>query len=262
MSLEDVTQYLVTAYQDPLFFDFPLFTVFLGITTFLLLATPWTVLAWFDPEWAKPYKTQNKAFNVQDYLGKNLFLICKNTTILLLFLVLSWPIIRLAGIHNGEIPHWSTFVWQLAFFMFLDDFLYYWLHRTMHENKWLLKHVHSVHHHVRNPSAIAGNYFHWAELSLTAGLAMIGPILLESHLYVVYAWYIWRQVEAVDGHTGYDFPWNPMRFVPFYHGPAFHDAHHETFKGNYAGFLPVVDRWFKTQSPLTQKQKIASAKLS
>lgn len=39
---------------------------------------------------------------------------------------------------------------QLVFFVLLDDFLYYWMHRYMHENKWLLRNVHSVHHRIRN----------------------------------------------------------------------------------------------------------------
>ena len=118
----------------------------------------------------------------------------------------------------------------------------------MHENKWLLKNVHSVHHRVRNPSAIAGNYFHWIELFFTASLVLIGPVLLSSHIEVVYVWIILRQWQAVDGHTGYQFAWNPMAWLPFYHGAKFHDLHHETYKGNYAGFFPIWDRWFGTES--------------
>ena len=250
----DIIDTIIGWYQEPLFIQFPVITFAIGIGVFVLLAAPWTVLAWLDPEWAKPYRVQNKDFEVSTFLGKNITLIVFNSLLVFTLLVLAWPLARLTGIHAGEVPHWTTFVWQIAFFIVLDDFLYYWMHRTMHENKWLLKNVHSVHHQVRTPYALAGNYFHWVELALTAGIALIGPIMLSSHIYVVYAWFIWRQMEAVDGHLGYSFKWNPMRLVPFYHGPEFHDRHHETYKGNYAGFLPIIDRWLKTQSPATAKR--------
>lgn len=240
--------YLVTSYQDPMFLKFPVFTLLLGIFSFLLMALPWTLLAWFDPDWAKPNKIQNKPFAVQSYLKENLRLIALNSSIVLVLLILVWPLVRLAGIHDGDTPPWYEFIWQLAFFIFLDDFLYYWVHRYMHQNKWLLKKVHSVHHTIRNPSAIAGNYFHWAELAITAGLALIGPLLLSSHIYVVYVWFVLRQWQAVDGHCGYEFNWNPITWLPFYKGGRFHDLHHELYKGNYAGFLPLVDRWFGTES--------------
>ena len=75
---------------------------------------------------------------------------------------------------------------------------------------------------------------------------MVGPIILGSHLYVIYAWIIIRNLEAADGHAGYDFPWNPLRFLPLYDGPVYHDFHHSRFKGNYAGALHYVDRYFGT----------------
>lgn len=74
------------------------------------------------------------------------------------------------------------------FFVLLDDFLYYGMHRYMHENKWLLRNIHSV--------------------------------------------------------------WNPVHLLPVYEGPVYHDFHHAKFKGNYAGFLPYLDKYLgKTHIP-------------
>lgn len=233
-------------YSDPMFLQLPVATLLLSLIAFLLFSLPWTLLAWFDPAWARPYKVQQAPFDVRKTLPETLRRITLNTLAVALLLVLLWPLLRLSGIHAGPVPHWSTFVWQLALFVLLDDFLYYWMHRAMHENRWLLKHVHAVHHQLRTPSAIGGNHFHWIELALTAGLALVGPVLLESHVYVVYAWIVLRQLEAADGHTGYDFPWDPLHWLPLYEGAAYHDFHHSRFKGNYAGFLPVWDRVFGT----------------
>jgi len=246
--MDTLVSTIISWYQDPMFLQFLVATSVIGVGAFLIMALPWTLLAWFDPDWAKPYKTQDKPFDVQRYIGKNMRLIGFNSSVVFVLLIAAWPLIRLGGVHAGAIPPWYEFIWQIAFFIFLDDFLYYWMHRKMHENKWLLKNVHSVHHQIRNPSAIAGNYFHWAELALTAGLALLGPLLLSSHIYVVYVWFVLRQWEAVDGHAGYTFKWNPIALLPFYHGAKFHDLHHETYKGNYAGFLPIWDKVFKTET--------------
>jgi sterol desaturase/sphingolipid hydroxylase (fatty acid hydroxylase superfamily) len=47
---------------------------------------------------------------------------------------------------------------------------FYW----MHENKWVLRNIHSVHHRIRNTCALDGNYFHWVEFVLIGSLTMLG----------------------------------------------------------------------------------------
>jgi sterol desaturase/sphingolipid hydroxylase (fatty acid hydroxylase superfamily) len=233
-------------YLDPLFFQFPLATLALSVSTFLVVALPWTLLAWIDPLWARPYKIQQKPFQVNKYFWPNIARITLNSFMMFIVLVLIWPILSLSSIHTGSIPPWYVWVFQIVFFLIMDDFLFYWMHRYMHENKWVLRHIHSVHHRIRNTCALDGNYFHWVEFVLIGSLAMVGPILLGCHLYVLYAWIIIRNIEAADGHAGYDFPWNPLRFLPLYDGPVYHDFHHARFKGNYAGALHYVDGFFGT----------------
>lgn len=233
-------------YQDPMFLLFPVATLALSVGSFLFFALPWTLLAWLDPQWARPYKIQKKPFQVGKYLLPNLARITINSTMMLLLLIIVWPILRLSNVHLGEVPPWYIWVIQITFFLVLDDFLFYWMHRYMHENKWVLKNIHSVHHRIKNTCALDGNYFHWVEFVLIGSLAMLGPVILGSHLYIVYAWIIIRNLEAADGHAGYDFRWNPLRFLPLYDGPVYHDFHHSRFKGNYAGALHYVDRYFGT----------------
>lgn len=240
---------LIDIYHDPMFLKLPVASLALGIAGFLLFSLPWTLLAIRDPAWARPYRIQDKPFDALRYLPETIRRMTVNTLVVAGLLVLAWPLLRLSGIHDGPRPAWYVFVWQIVFFVFLDDFLYYWMHRWMHENKWLLRHVHAVHHQVRNPCALAGNHFHWAELAMTSGLVLVGPILVGAHVEVVYLWVLLRQLEAADGHTGYHFPWDPLHRLPFYEGAAFHDFHHARFQGNYAGFLPLWDRIFGTYVP-------------
>lgn len=243
LTVSDMINSWLTFYDDPWFWQFPMTTLAISAATFVILALPWTLIAWLDPKALRAYKIQDKAFELSKYFWPSLGRLITNNLALIALLILSWPLIKLTNIHTGSMPAWYTVLLQLAFFILLDDFLYYWMHRYFHENKWLLKHVHSVHHRIRNTCAINGNYMHWFEFTATASLMLLGPLLIGAHLYVVWIWVVIRQFEAVDGHAGYDIPWNPAHWLPLYQGPVYHDFHHAKFKGNYAGFLPYLDRF-------------------
>lgn len=246
----DVFSYWQGFYTDPWFWQFPMATLAISMAAFLLVAIPLTIIAWQDPVALRKYKIQSKPFEMKKFLLPSISRIIINNIILASLLVLVWPLLKLTGVHNGALPVWYIIIAQLVFFVLLDDFLYYWMHRYMHENKWLLKQIHSVHHRIHNTCGINGNYMHWVEYSLTATLTLVGPMLIGAHIYVVYLWVILRQVEGADGHIGYDIPWNPAHLLPVYEGPVYHDFHHAKFKGNYAGFLPYLDKYLgKTHIP-------------
>jgi methylsterol monooxygenase/4-alpha-methyl-delta7-sterol-4alpha-methyl oxidase len=247
-TLQHLAQPWLAIYNEPRFWLIPMATQGIALIAFLAFALPWTYLAWKDPQWARRYRIQNKPFNVEKTFWPSLRATLVNNLILIPFLLISWPLLRLSGIHFGELPAWYVIVAQIVFFILLDDFLYYWMHRAMHKG-WLLRHVHCVHHRIRNTSALDGNYFHWIEFVMTASLALVGPVLLGVHGYVLWLWIIVRQLEAADGHCGYDIPWNPTHWLPVYKGPVYHDFHHARFRGNYAGFLPYLDRFWGTYVP-------------
>lgn len=246
----DLFWYWQDFYNDPWFWQFPMATLAISMAAFLTVAIPWTVVAWLDPVTLRKYKIQQKPFEFKKFFWPSLARIVINNVILVGLLIVSWPLMKLTGVHNGELPVWYIIIAQLLFFILLDDFLYYWMHRYMHENKWLLKNIHSVHHRIRNTCGINGNYMHWLEYALTATLTLVGPMLIGAHIYVIWIWVILRQVEGADGHIGYDIPWNPAHLFPVYQGPVYHDFHHAKFKGNYAGFLPYLDKYLgKTHVP-------------
>ncbi len=230
-------------YNDPWFWQFPVATLLISTGAFLSVAIPWTMIAWLDPVSLRKYKIQQKPFEFSKFFWPSIGRIVMNNLIMLGALIAVWPLLRLSGVHNGELPVWYIAVGQVVFFVLLDDFLYYWMHRYMHENKWLLKNVHSVHHRIRNTCGINGNYLHWAEYVATGSLALIGPLIFGVHIYVLWLWVVIRQIEGADGHIGYDVPWNPARLFPIYQGPVYHDFHHAKYQGNYAGFLPYLDKY-------------------
>lgn len=237
---------ILSWYSDPLFIQFPVTAMLVAIIAFLLFALPWTWLAWRDPKWARPYRIQTRDFQVERFFWPTLGRMAINFSVVAVFMVLSWPLLRHADIHAGAVPPWWVFLWQIALFTLMDDFLYYWMHRSMHRFAFLRR-AHMVHHRPQVPFALTGNYQHWLEFLLTVNLMMLGPVLLGVHVYVLYAWVAFRQLQAADGHAGYDFGyWNPLHWLPAYNGPVYHDFHHADGEGNYAGFLGYVDRFFAT----------------
>lgn len=236
---------LLALYRDPWFWRFPMATLAVSTGAFLLFALPYTVLAWVDPPALRRYKVQDLPFDVARWFWPSLGRLAMNVMILVVALVVAWPILRLAGVHEGPLPSWGVMAAQLLLFVFLDDFLYYVMHRAMHKG-FLLRQVHSVHHRIRHTTAINGNYMHWFEYLCTGSLALVGPLLVGAHLHVLWVWIVIRQFEAADGHCGYVLPWNPGHLFPLYEGAGYHDFHHSQYQGNYAGFLPYLDRVFGT----------------
>lgn len=235
-------------FTDLWFQQLALGTLAVSLASFLLMALPWTLIAWLDPVSLRRFKVQATPFDIRRWFWPSLRQLAVNAGVMAMLLVLSWPLMRLLPIHTGPLPSWWLIILQLGFFLLLDDALYYGMHRLMHRG-WLLRHVHSVHHRIRQTTAINGNYMHPLEFALTGTLALAGPALLGAHLHVLWLWIALRQFEAVDAHCGYQLPWSPLHWLPGYDGAGYHDFHHAKYKGNYAGFFGHLDRWLGTQSP-------------
>lgn len=232
-------------YRDPLFWQFPVVGVAISAFAFLLFAGPMTWIAARAPARFEPWRLQSRRPKAQTLVGPSLKWWAINNLLLALVVVLLWPLLRLSGVHAGPWPAWYVVAGQVLFFLYLDDFLYYWVHRAMH-TRWLFRHIHGWHHRIFTPWAVTGHYMHPVEYLLTGGIAMIGPLLLGSHVGTLWVWFAVRQWEAAEGHSGYDFPWSPSHWLPFNDGAAHHDVHHAKVKGNYAGYLAWVDGVFGT----------------
>ena len=207
---------------------------------FLLFAIPLTVIAARAPAWAEPFRLQTRRQRPQELVGPSIRAFIVNNAFLLVLTMLAWPLLSLTGIHAGALPSPIVALAQVIFFVYLDDILYYSVHKRMHEG-WLWKRVHSVHHRIHTPWAITGHYMHPLEYVVTGALMLVGPMLVGAHVVVLWVWVAVRQLEAAEGHAGYDFPFSPTHWLPGSDGARHHDAHHAKVKGNYAGFLAWFD---------------------
>ena len=236
---------LLAIYQDPDFLPLALGTNLVSMGAFLAFSLPLTWVAARDPAALRRFRIQRRPPKTEGLLRRSLVAFIGNDLALLAVTVLAFPVLRHSGIHGGPLPSVLEVLLQLVFFIYLDDFLYYWVHRAMHHG-FLWKRVHVVHHRIHTPWAITGHLMHPVEFVVTAGLMLIGPLALGSHYLTLYLWVVIRQWEAAEGHCGYDFPFSPTHLLPGCVGALHHDYHHAKVKGNYAGFLAYLDRLFGT----------------
>lgn len=238
------------AYADPMFGLFVIGGTVVSMATFLLIAGPLTFIAWRDPPSLRIYRIQRRPPSHPGRLvrrGLSVWLL--NNALLFALITAAWPLLRsISTLHAGPVPAWYVVLGQVLAFIYLDDFLYYFMHRTLHRRPWLWKRIHAWHHRTKTPWAIAGHDMHPAEFIATAGLMLVGPFVLGCHVLTLWIWIAFRQLEAAEGHSGYAFPISLTRLLPGSDGARHHDAHHSQVQGNFAGFLAYLDGWFKTYS--------------
>jgi sphinganine C4-monooxygenase len=151
----------------------------------------------------------------------------------------------------------ATFVYDWAIpavkilmaFLVMDTWEYT-LHRIMHINKFLYKHLHSVHHRLYVPYAYGALYNSLLEgfLMDTVGAAIgyfsLGLTTRESIIF-----YLFSTLKTVDDHCGYEFPFDPFQLL-FPNNAAYHDIHHQSWgiKTNFSQpFFVHWDELFKTK---------------
>ena len=156
------------------------------------------------------------------------------------------PICTYFGLqYSVPFPPWWKMAYQIAIFFVMEDTWHYWNHRLMHESKFLYKNIHKIHHQYSAPFGLAAEYASPIEVMML-GLGTVGsPILYcaltgDLHILTVYLWIVGRLFQAIDAHSGYEFPWSLHHFLPFWAGADHHDTHHEKFIGNYASSF----RWW------------------
>lgn len=163
--------------------------------------------------------------------------------------ILSYPLFRVFGT-RADIPLpplWLGAI-QLAMFFVVEDYLNYWLHRWLH-TPWAYNAIHRLHHEYSLTVSLAASYAHWAEIIILGIPSFVGPAVCGGcHVLLLWAWILLRQLEAVDTHSGYDFPWDPTKLVPGYVGPEFHDYHHFAYSGNFASIFRWCDAVYGTDS--------------
>ncbi|KAG8871913.1 C-4 sterol methyl oxidase [Tulasnella sp. 331] len=160
-------------------------------------------------------------------------------------------------------PTWQTMVMQIALFFIMEDAWHYVAHQCLHYGP-LYRKIHKLHHKYSAPFGLAAEYAHPLEI-LILGMGTVGGPLLycyltgNLHIVTMYTFITLRLWQAVDAHSGYDFPWSLHNIVPFWSGAEHHDFHHMAFTNNYSTSFRYLDFIFGTDDKYRQYRERAAA---
>ncbi|KAF3064429.1 Sphingolipid C4-hydroxylase SUR2 [Daldinia childiae] len=156
----------------------------------------------------------------------------------------TWELLVAKAIYWAIIPGFQLFVAVTA----LDTWQYF-LHRLMHQNKWLYTTFHSRHHRLYVPYAYGALYNHPFEGFLldTAGAGLAYKLAFMTPRQGIFFW-VMSSIKTVDDHCGYALPWDPLQHITS-NNAAYHDIHHQSWgiKTNFAQpFFTFWDRFLGT----------------
>ncbi|MED6210441.1 hypothetical protein PIB30_064173 [Stylosanthes scabra] len=141
--------------------------------------------------------------------------------------IVSYAITKWIGIGTGlPLPSGWELICQLVIYFMVEDYTSYWLHRMVHNWDWAYEKIHKVHHEYETPFALSAPYSHWSDVLILSSPALVGPAMVPCHIITYWLWFIFRHMEALDTHSGYEFPWSLTKYIPFYVGAKYHDYHH------------------------------------
>ncbi|KAL5501051.1 ERG25_2 [Sanghuangporus vaninii] len=177
------------------------------------------------------------------------------------------PLAESLGMSTWQVPFpdWRTILGQVVLFFIFEDAFHYVVHQMLHYGPFY-KYIHKIHHKYSAPFGLAAEYAHPAEVLILGTGTIGGPLLYcyftqNLHIFAVYIWITLRLFQAVDAHSGYDFPWSLQHILPFWSGADHHDFHHMAFVNNFSTSFRYLDYIFGTDDKYREyKEKLHKAK--
>ena len=136
--------------------------------------------------------------------------------------------------------------------LLFDDTLFYFWHRLLHQNKWLYRTIHRLHHRAVAPVPLDYIYAHPIEWLVGALGPIIGMVSLYLAIGELNAWTFWiftvcRQLHEINIHSGARSV--ILNQIPGISSTDSHDTHHaRPYDGNFGSIFEHWDRLFNTKS--------------
>lgn len=220
------------------------------LTVLLLLATNffgflYSMVVLYTPIFKK-YRIQKKSYQ-KGIFAKRFPLFLMNFAILLLLSGIGsyflFPIVEVSWT-NG----WLIAL-QVVLIFIADDLFFYFYHRWMHQNKYLLGKIHFIHHRASPPFPLEYLYNHPLEWMLGMIGAIFGfaivLIFMPINMYAFWIFGAIRNLHEIHIHSDLNLP--ILSKIPFISKTKHHDDHHAKMDGNYASTFVWWDKIFKTE---------------
>jgi sterol desaturase/sphingolipid hydroxylase (fatty acid hydroxylase superfamily) len=169
------------------------------------------------------------------------------------------PLYFFSDLFSLEAPPIWAFALQFLVLVFFDDLWFYIVHRIIHENRFLYKHIHKKHHEAYAPVPIEYLYVHpleWMAGGVGPAIAIMLIIGIGGGMsaWTLWVWGAWRIIHELDIHSG--IAAQLTRIVPLFAGTEHHDLHHaRPNMGNYASSMTLWDKVFKTEIDRAQVKR-------
>lgn len=155
------------------------------------------------------------------------------------------------------LPSIWVFIAQVFFVFLIDDVWFYFMHRYLHRNTYLLKKIHSIHHRAHTPFPLEYLYTHPFEWMLGTIGPFVGYVLIllvmPLNIYSFWAFAVLRNLHEIHIHSDLNLP--ILKNIPFVSHVEDHDIHHARLEGNYASTFRIWDWILKTRFDETKKAK-------
>lgn len=171
---------------------------------------------------------------LSSYVFKSQILVVLPTILFFCSTIMPWRRMMFPSVLNYDV---GTLLLSLAVYSLFAEVGFYSTHLLFHHPS-IYQYIHKKHHSFTAPVAVAALYAHPAEILLSNLIPLVlGPIVLGSHPYVYWTWFVVSIINTLNAHCGYELPFMPS--------PRFHDLHHRKFRHNY-GILYMMDAAFGT----------------
>ncbi len=193
----------------------------------------------------KNLRLQTKKY-VPNIFFQRLPLVLLNIIIFTAFTIISF--IFFGDYFVTTLPSWNVLLFQSLFIIFIDDLWFYFAHRLLHENNFLMRKIHSVHHRALTPFPLEYLYVHPVEWMLGSLGAVLAMLLLFTfmplYIHAFWVYGIFRNLHELDIHS--NLRSHITNKIPFLSVTERHDLHHRKSNGNYASTFDIWDRVFGT----------------
>lgn len=146
---------------------------------------------------------------------------------------------------------WGYFALSILLGIFGYDTYIYWQHWILH-SPWLFRHVHLVHHRVRNPTPFTMFAFHPFEHFFGNAFYLVFLLVVPIHPLAFALVLLFFTGFSIIGHSGYEF--FPAGFTrhPIFgwvNTSTHHNMHHTHVDCNYGNWFNHWDRIMGTNHP-------------